>query len=137
MEHTGALKALALRHPRENTNHNNGGGGGGGSPEKPQQQSPSQAQAQGQAADKQQQPSPGASLDSDSGSGSGNGTPTPLKVLARFRRGLASLRLADRRVLPYLFVGVHQRLATGIVTLVLRDLNMADEVRGWVGRCLW
>lgn len=139
MEHTGALKGLALRHPRENNNnHNNqqgGGGSGGGSPEKPQgpspAQSPPQQQQGGLPAGNKQQQQPAANALGTSV------TPAPLKVLARFKRGLATLRLADRRVLPYLFLGVHQRLATGIVTLGLRDLNMADEV-GWGGcRCWW
>ena len=125
MTQSGALKALAVRQPRDNNKNKEGGGGGGkqegkegGGGKEGKEGSPTTTPAA----------APTLVTTTSSSSSSSRSKQHPLlSLLSRYQKGLQSLRVADLRVFPATLYAMHQGLLPLLLHLSLTNLTLPDD----------
>ncbi|GAB5032334.1 lrr and pyd domains-containing protein partial [Nannochloropsis oceanica] len=145
MAQSGALKALAVRHPRDNNSSNNNNnntinsnisynreGGGGGKQRGKERGGKEGTLTTGGKNDGSRMTgttyTPTSSCNSYDSSCS---RPHPLSsILSRFQTGLQLLRVADLRVLPATLDALNQGLLPRLSHLSLTNLNLPDDELG-------
>jgi hypothetical protein len=126
MTQSRALKALAVRQPRDSNNNNNKDGGGGAKQEEKEggvKEGKDGIPATTAAA------APTATTGTLASSSSNSRTKQHplLSLLSRYQKGLQSLRVADLRVFPVTLYAMHQGLLPLLTHLSLTNLNLPDD----------